>query len=223
MKRLLLALCLLISTQVISAQIITSRNVIVERTVINEPPTKKGSYRGFIEFAPGVSFGSEKILAIDLLTTHGYQFNHWLFLGGGIGIVGTLEEEIIISDKEEENKDAHMALSMPLYVDVRFYTAHAGVKPFFNIKLGGLIPLNEFTTKLDPKSDYSERSNFIVVQKNGGFYSSFGFGIENRHFTWSITYGIRGIHSEYDTLSPSLVKPKTINPGVLSYNFAVNF
>lgn len=56
-------------------------------------------YKGFVELGAGITLHNydfwfsldddrPKGFGMDLLTTHGFQFNNFIFLGGGVGLSG---------------------------------------------------------------------------------------------------------------------------------------
>ncbi len=109
MKRLLFCICTLLCVQIVSAQIITSKSALtreVQKNSLEKNPIEKG-YRGFVEVAYTISateyesyegsYGNDWDNSyffstghgFDILTTHGYQFNNWVFVGAGIGLIGS--------------------------------------------------------------------------------------------------------------------------------------
>ncbi len=109
MKRLLFCICTLLCVQIVSAQIITSKSALtreVPKNSLEKNPIEKG-YRGFVEVAYTLSTteyesyeGSDGTdwsdsysfstgHGFDILTTHGYQFNNWVFVGAGVGLIGS--------------------------------------------------------------------------------------------------------------------------------------
>ncbi len=268
MKRLFIALCVLLSTQMLSAQIISSQSVTVrkvekERTYYDIP---KG-YRGFAEVAYSVNFLDRMASGFDVLTTHGYQCNNWLFIGAGVGFIGTghknYEGNISIEQhnyptynspamrapkgsvgitpdiyQHYEESQSHIALSIPLYANVRVYCSRTQIKPFVDLKLGGIIPLNSIIT--EEKSidcvvgEYcdTDHSTYSSAQKNGGFYGQLGLGVEYKRYALSINYALRGCKHESTHISQywnnsqpeqSTETSKSINPAILTVNFGVNF
>ncbi len=250
MKRLFLALCLLISTQVIFAQIITSKNVIVERTVITKdyPHALKSGYRGFVEGAGALSFYDvNPALGFDVLTTHGYQCGNWFYIGVGVGFSGIQE----ILDRAVETHldrsgdyqtildysvDTAMMYSLPIYLDMRIYMSRGKVKPFLDIKAGYAFGFNIVdkdrweTTCFRPNCpghDSEFEVEYLETMKYSGLYTQFGFGLECKHFDISVNYSMRGnqrhIVSDTDNVSGWDAFHNRLNYAILTLNLGVNF
>ena len=82
---------------------------------------KNHGYKGFVEFGGAVGVGVNGDGIISFSTSHGYQFNPYVFLGAGIGF------------------DYHFGWGiffMPIYADVRAYVPYSRVSPIFGVKLG---------------------------------------------------------------------------------------
>lgn len=64
---------------------------------INRRKAKKG-YRGFVAISPGY-YVSNGVGSLEISTTHGFQINHYCFVGGGIGvdIIGDAEDYLLNS------------------------------------------------------------------------------------------------------------------------------
>ena len=91
----------------------------------NRIRTDVKGYRGSVEVGTIVNFRASGIPidrgAFSITTSHGYQFNHHLFLGAGIGL------------------DYHAAggsLFMPLFADVRANFLNRDITPFWGVKIG---------------------------------------------------------------------------------------
>ena len=90
--------------------------------VIQAQVIKKG-YRGFIEagYAFGVgTYGKDRA---TFLTTHGYQFNPYIFAGVGSGINAFFDERTTW-------------WSVPIYADLKIYFMDNDICPFFDVKAG---------------------------------------------------------------------------------------
>ena len=89
-------------------------------TFIGERSSLRG-YKGFIEtgFTFDISdYGADRV---ELLTTHGYQFNNYLFVGGGVGV--------------NYYTDADLA-SFPVFASFRANFTNKRITPFGDIKTG---------------------------------------------------------------------------------------
>lgn len=83
----------------------------------NRDKALKSGYRGFVDF--GYIFGG--FSRIELLTTHGYQFNPYIFAGVGVGLN-------YISDVED--------FVVPIFADVRGTFLKGNITPFVDLKIG---------------------------------------------------------------------------------------
>lgn len=136
MKRFYLLLCLLAVGGTASAQLIHSSMTITEKTKTRQDHPKiyhdfaKG-YRGFVEAAPMLGDDDFDDFAIELSTTHGYQFNPWVYTGVGVGI-----------SMFSATADTKKLWSTPVFASLKVYMSRRLVKPFLDIRLGYLIPLS---------------------------------------------------------------------------------
>ncbi len=247
MKRIFIAICLLISVQMISAQIITSRNMVVERKVIKKeyPHALKSGYRGFVEAAgtldidlvqDGIGFG------FDVLTTHGYQCGNWFYIGVGAGF-SAIQEQFgyniakthypKFSDTEYDysygfHEDAVMLYSLPVYLDMRLYMSRSRVKPFLGIKAGysfGFNTKETDRTEVTCLREYCEEHDsefevFSTTKKYSGLYTQFGLGLECKHFDFSLNYSLRFLQKENPYRGGSEIDGKI---GIVTVNLGVNF
>lgn len=83
-------------------------------------------YRGFVDWSSDVRRekvfnGSATNFVTGVTTTHGCQFNPWLFAGGGVGV-------------EYGSKFGNYIV--PIYADVRFDPLMGSFSPFADIRLG---------------------------------------------------------------------------------------
>ena len=64
---------------------------------MNRREAKRG-YRGFVAISPGYYVG-HGVGSLEISTTHGFQINHYFFIGGGIGvdIIGDSEDYLLNS------------------------------------------------------------------------------------------------------------------------------
>ena len=94
-------------------------------------------YKGFVTVGGGtgdVEIGDRSFnnnFFIELETTHGYQFNPWLFAGGGVGSQGFTE-----SDKIGEDG----FVTSNIFGAVRFNWLNHKITPFLEGKVGLSIP-----------------------------------------------------------------------------------
>lgn len=86
-------------------------------------------YRAHVEFGPTITLSGMEKTAFGgaVYTSHGYQFCPELFVGGGVGTFGFLENE----DGEPGGIGG-----IPLYLNVQSYLTNGKVAPFVDLKIG---------------------------------------------------------------------------------------
>ncbi len=237
MNRLIFILCLVLGTQIVSAQIISSKQVTVRQPKKVEKPKREKykeiekGYRGFVEAGYSMHHGVGDILSgFDILTTHGYQFNNWVFLGGGIGIVGAQAESRYSGEIGSAfEQPIKMLFSMPAYINARFYCSRTHVKPFIDIKIGDLIPLTFDDRQWayysgDAYEGWSsgggQNKQHSVTCTNSGYYASLGLGLEYKRYALGAT--LLGIRGNYDTFDDGSTYVRLDDPYFTIY-FSVNF
>lgn len=118
----------------------------------------------------------------DLDMSFGVRASQSVFIGAGVGFhsefgdsnVGPAGNKISVTTA---------IMTLPIYLDSRFYITQYSVRPFFNANIGGYVPLlskGEF-------SSVSESADTNVRLK-GGFYVQLGFGFEVSRFQMCIGY-----------------------------------
>ncbi len=269
MKRMLFFVGMLLSMQVLSAQIITSAQVAEvkkEKKVWDKEPHEKG-WRGFAEIAYTVcAWGNS---GMDLMATYGYQFNNWVYVGAGGGILmnGTdsyhvdaihknlSAYEVHGNDGYTENfsygnyrrhwqhiatqkdrlyhwSDRTVLFSLPLYANVRAFMLSTKVKPFFDMKLGGMIPLGsrelyyEDMTCEDTRNEYHEDCTAVTRAKYryGGIYYQMGLGAEYRNYSLSFNYALKGYTAMKLGESDKVIEQDhRVHPATFTFNFGYSF
>lgn len=93
-------------------------------------------YRGFAHVGYTVGFGKNPYGRVSIETSHGFQFNNWFFLGGGIGFN-------IFHGLLNTQSGSHF-FSIPAYATVRFDIPTKGiVNPYFEIRDGiAAVPIS---------------------------------------------------------------------------------
>ncbi len=202
-------------------------------------------WRGFAEVALSINaFNSyESHVGFDALVTYGYQLTHWLYLGAGGGLFATGE---VLYDSElshcydplktsYHDYDYTMILSIPLYGNARFYCLNTKIKPFFDIKMGGMIPLHNrqviqgFTEFRGYDSDIyikPNHTNFNYDEgyiRYGGFFTQIGLGVEYKQYFFSFNYGLREVHQKFFKDGQIKQLGKYINASMITFNFGYNF
>ncbi|MBR5002367.1 MAG: hypothetical protein IKY13_02505 [Bacteroidaceae bacterium] len=117
--------------------------------------TAPRGYRGFVELAPITPSTSGATL--NLSTTHGYQFNHNFFLGGGIGYYTYLFSQYGETD-------------VPLYIAVQ---SNVGEK-MAQFTYGGRAGILLYT-----KHEYMSQETYTseIAEGFGGLYFNFNLGL----------------------------------------------
>lgn len=91
-------------------------------------------YHGFADFGYTIGFGDYKMGRFELSSTHGYQFNPYIFVGAGFGI-----------HFMSEYKTPHMTIPLdyrsfqvdvPAYANIRLTLLNGSVSPFIDGKCG---------------------------------------------------------------------------------------
>lgn len=117
-----------------------SQHNIPKRTIESPAESSAGTsyipkgYRGMVEMAHGVGTYSDDYL-FKLSTSHGWQFNPYLYLGGFLR-VGTVEDLFYVY----ESHGSHDFVSRPVTVlcgaDFRIYMSKGKFSPFFGLLVG---------------------------------------------------------------------------------------
>ncbi|MCL3853042.1 MULTISPECIES: hypothetical protein [Parabacteroides] len=94
---------------------------------LNTKYVKRG-YKGFVDFGYTVGTGDFSEGRVELTTSHGFQFNPYLFLGGGTGFNYYHESEVF---------------AMPLFVDFRANFMQGPIVPFAGVKTGYTASLSD--------------------------------------------------------------------------------
>ena len=91
-----------------------------------EVQARDKGYKGM--FNAGWIFLSEDV-SFEALTIHGYQFNPYLFVGGGAGV----------NYYSSGSDDAGF---IPIFADIRGYLLKGGISPYAEAKIGGQVTYN---------------------------------------------------------------------------------
>lgn len=81
---------------------------------------KVKGYRGFVDVGYIESL-NDKSSSFEITTTHGYLFNPYIFLGGGVGVDFSIDDDVV---------------AVPIYGDFKVNFCKANNSPFFDFKLG---------------------------------------------------------------------------------------
>lgn len=85
-------------------------------------------YKGFVDFGYTFGIGDYSINRLEITTSHGFQFNPYIFLGGGTGLHYFHESE---------------STAMPLFADFRVNFKKGSVVPFAGLKTGYTFMLSD--------------------------------------------------------------------------------
>lgn len=123
-------------------------------------------YRGEVGVDYTVGDGDAQVDRLGFSTTHGYQFNPYFFLGGGMA-VRIMGESDGYTDLYREAKT-----SIPVYADLRCNFTKSKVSPFVDLKLGYFLTNNDEL--------YSNISAGLLIKtaKNQGISLSVGLATE---------------------------------------------
>lgn len=97
-------------------------------------------YRGFIDssnfldlnFGFLVGSGGDSYVSTGFTTSHGYQFNNWLYIGGGTGFIYNLNWKGL---KATHYNDKSRYV-IPLFAEVRFDAKWEQFTPYFSTQIG---------------------------------------------------------------------------------------
>jgi len=145
-----------------------------ERSIV---PLRHG-YRGFADANFTYDIWSSESYGFDLTTTHGYQFNDFIFIGAGSGIIMSRFYYDLPGGYKSLSSRAFWGI--PLYAALQcYFTRRTAVKPFAEVRVGGAIGLNK----------YGEMSMT-------GFCGGAGIGIEYRHLFFKAGIEYRSLRDD---------------------------
>lgn len=143
-KNILLAITAFISFCTITAQTVTqpdrphstgSYKKSVKSGFYNELNKQiKIGYHGFVDFGYQIGIGDYTLNKFEFSSTHGYQFNPYLFLGGGIGF--NLMQEYETPDMYIPLDQRKFMIDIPLYAETRFTFIDGHISPFISGRAG---------------------------------------------------------------------------------------
>ena len=142
-------------------------------------------YRGFVDVTPfDVTFRG---LAFSVNTTHGYQFNHYAFVGGGVGL----------------SMKYNGYYSIPIYASFKGNAGKGAVQFTYGINWGLGLGKDLFTEDFtDPVTgEYGVKDE---VRFGTSFYSSYGIGMRfpiNPDFAMKLTSEMDFYLGTYSNLS----------------------
>ena len=134
----------------------TSGGSSYQQNNLGETILSKG-YRGIIDFGYGIGVGDVAEGRLEIATTHGYQFNQYMFVGVGVGLNYFHDSE---------------CLNVPIFADLR------GTLPINNTKIAPYVDMRIGYSVADIEGFYFNPSVGVRfgVGKDAGI--SFGIGYE---------------------------------------------
>ncbi len=81
----------------------------------------QAGYKGFIEGGYTIGVGDYDLGRLELITTHGYQFNQYIFAGVGAGFKYYTDDEL---------------WAYPIFGDIRANILNNSISPFVDFKIG---------------------------------------------------------------------------------------
>ena len=96
-----------------------------------------GGYKGIVEIGSGFAYSDDLLYICKLTTTHGYQFNSYIYAGfmAGLGNVAVTYTTTDYKDVVHTYMDTEM--SAVFAADTRFYICpDKALKPFMGLQLG---------------------------------------------------------------------------------------
>lgn len=103
-----------------------NRNNRYDRRTYEDYKTRNSlrGYKGFIDFGYVINASDYDAGRVEFTTSHGYQFNNYFFIGGGMGLN-------YFHDLE--------AASVPVFANFRANFSNKRITPYGDIKLGGAL------------------------------------------------------------------------------------
>lgn len=99
----------------------SNNNVSFQRTMFRNNYAAQRGYKGFADFGGGFGVNYWAGGFVGLATSHGYQFNPYIFLGAGVGF----------------NYDfGNKSIFIPVFADFRYNVLNSNITPIFGTKIG---------------------------------------------------------------------------------------
>lgn len=106
----------------------------------NAQNVSKNCYRGFVDAGYSIGLGDYNLGRFEVNTTHGYQFNPYLFLGAGVGL--HFMSSYKTSDMEIPLDVRDSKVDIPVYANVHCNFSKKKVAPFVDVKGGTFVTNN---------------------------------------------------------------------------------
>lgn len=99
--------------------------------------TSSNCYRGFVDAGYSIGVGDYEFGRFEVNTSHGYQFNPYLFLGAGTGFHFMSSYETKGMDIPLDTRDSKV--DIPLFANVRCNFTKSKIAPFVDVKGGSYV------------------------------------------------------------------------------------
>lgn len=94
-------------------------------------------YRGFAEVGYGIGVGDYDFGRFSIETSHGYQFNHYIFLGAGLGFQFSSKYETKGMEYALDKRDSKV--DIPIFANLHFNFLKKKFSPFVDLKGGAYV------------------------------------------------------------------------------------
>lgn len=94
-------------------------------------------YRGFAEIGYGIGVGDYDFGRFSIETSHGYQFNHYIFLGAGLGFQFSSKYETPGMEYALDKRDSKV--DIPIFANLHFNFLKKKFSPFVDLKGGAFV------------------------------------------------------------------------------------
>ncbi len=94
-------------------------------------------YRGFAEVGYGIGVGDYDFGRFSIETSHGYQFNHYIFLGAGLGFQFSSKYETKGKEYALDKRDSKV--DIPIFANLHFNFLKKKFSPFVDLKGGAYV------------------------------------------------------------------------------------
>ena len=92
-------------------------------------------YYGMVDLVYSLGIGDYIFERIEINTIHGFQFNPFIFVGGGIGF-HFMSEYFTDDNHNTPLNHRNKFLDIPIFADIRFTCLKKNITPFIDIKTG---------------------------------------------------------------------------------------
>ena len=177
-KLLLPAILLFAFVCTTEAQIVvTSTTASTEKT----PKTKSIRQKGLVVRPEiGIGLNRSERMQPNILGIANYQFNPYISLGGGTGLIYTNFERF-----------GQHFFSIPIYANIRGYFCNRKWSPYYDIKLGFYGTINQKDSFFD--HDYEKYTDINLT----GFYADFGLGMQYKNYDFGIELYLYPLNYDY--------------------------